>query len=133
MISSKWNGYFGLLMFTFSLNACAAVEHDCVFKNMSVIIFTDKANDINVHLIKDGIEYAFCKMKVIFYSDGKTGASLEELINFERISCNLKDGIANSEVEIVNNGFIKSDFRYDSSVAYVIKNEQPLDCEIRKK
>jgi hypothetical protein len=112
----------------FSLNALAAVEHECVYKNIVVTIFTDKENDINVHLIKDGIEFSSCKMKVFNYRDGKTGASLDELINFEKLSCNVT---GKPDIEIVSKGFIKSDFRYDTSAAYVINNEQPLNCEIR--
>jgi hypothetical protein len=70
-------------------------------------------------------------MKVLSYYDGKTGESLEELIRFEKISCDVKDTSANTDVEVIKNGFVKTDLAYETSAAYVILNEQPLMCSIK--
>lgn len=112
------------------LNLLAATEHTCVYRGFDFKVKTDREKDISVTVFKDAQKVIDCKMKVTSYYDGKRGASLCELIRFEKISCDVPDGKAASGIAISDQGFMTMCPGDKLSSVDLMDNVQPLRCKV---
>jgi hypothetical protein len=111
-----------------SFNLLAATVHTCLHDGYSIKVTSDKKSDISLMVSKGKTSILICNLKVVSYTDGKSGVSKLELTRFSKIKCDaIYDKIA-SKIFIIDQGFIKGSGKRNESYAYVIKNEQPLKC-----
>lgn len=122
------------LFFTFltlSFNLAAEVNFKCDYKQFNIQFMTNREEEISMELFKGNIKIMSCQYRVKSYEEGVGRVGMGELLQIEKKSCQvLFDKIA-KDVEMIEKGFIKYSKGPKESYAYIIKNEQPIDCLIK--
>lgn len=121
-------------LFLILSNSIWAQTHlSCADGKYSLNLELNKESDIHVKIVKGKNKISSCVLKITSFDDGKNSESLSELYRFQKSNCsNIYDKLA-SQVEIISTGYIKITLNSNSASAYLIKNKDPLFCNIINK
>ncbi len=120
-----------LLSVFYSLNLAAEVRLDCSYKQFKFLLTANKEEDVSIEIFKGKNKISRCLYQVQSYEEGSQRAGMGDLLRIEKKSCQIIFDKIASELELIQKGFVKYSLETKKSYAYIIKNEQPLECLVK--